>query len=39
MLAEECGALLKAFFKQRRAEGEGRAAEIGSIVPHVEDDA
>ena len=36
MLAEESGALLKAFFQQRRAEGKSRAAEIGSIVSHLE---
>ena len=36
VLAEESGALLKAFFQQRRAEGKSRAAETGGIVPHPE---
>ena len=39
MLAEESGALLKAFFQQRRAEGKSRAAEIGSIEPHLESES
>ena len=36
VLSEESGALLKAFFQQRRAEGKSRAAKIGGIVPHYE---
>ncbi len=39
MLSEESGALLKAFFQQRRAEGKSRAAEIGSIVPHLDSES